>query len=391
MANILKLLRDRTPLGLRQLNHDRMRLLTAIAGIAFADVLIFMQLGFAAALFKTNTQYPRTVAADLVLISTQAKSFGDLKTFPRRRLYQSLDVPGVASTDGVYIGQAQWRHPETGNQTSLLLIGQNPDRPAFDLPLVNQQLAELRLPDHVLFDQASRGNYQAVIERLQQGQPVRTEVGLRTVTIAGLFKVGASFADDGALITSDQTFLRLVPRRDAGAISLGLVRLAPGADPAQVQVSLADRLPADVQVFTRQDYIDFEVAYIQRTSPVGFVFSLGTVMGFVVGMVIVYQVLSTDVNSHLAEYATFKAMGYRNRYLLGVVFEEALILSILGFIPGLTIALGAYQLTAAATALPIAMPLSRAVIVLVITLVMCNASGAIATRRLQAADPADIF
>jgi len=182
-----------------------------------------------------------------------------------------------------------------------------------------------------------------------------------------------------------------VPRRDAGAISLGLVRLAPGADPAQVQVSLADRLPTDVQVFTRQDYIDFEVAYIQRTSPVGFVFSLGTVMGFVVGIVIVYQVLSTDVNSHLAEYATFKAMGYRNRYLLGIVFEEALILSILGFIPGITIALGAYQLTAAATALPIAMPLSRAAIVLVITLVMCNASGAIATRRLQAADPADIF
>lgn len=391
MVNVLELLRDRTPLGLRQLNHDRMRLLTAIAGIAFADVLIFMQLGFAAALFKTNTQYPRTVAADLVVISTQAKSFGDLKTFPRRRLYQSLDVPGVASTDGVYIGQVQWRHPETRNQTSLLLIGQNPDRPAFDLPLVNQQLAELRLPDHVLFDQASRGNYRSVIEPLQQGQAVRTEVGLRTVTIAGLFKVGASFADDGALITSDQTFLRLVPRRDAGAMSLGLVHLAPGADPAQVQISLAARLPADVQVFTRQDYIDFEVAYIQRTSPVGFVFSLGTIMGFVVGMVIVYQVLSTDVNSHLAEYATFKAMGYRNRYLLGVVFEEALILSILGFVPGLTIALGAYQLTAAATALPIAMPLSRAVIVLVITLVMCNASGAIATRRLQAADPADIF
>ena len=134
-----------------------------------------------------------------------------------------------------------------------------------------------------------------------------------------------------------------------------------------------------------------ELNEIQSSSPIGFVFGLGTAMGFIVGVVIVYQVLSTDVNSHLAEYATFKAMGYRNSYLLGVVFEEALILSLLGFFPSLFIAMGAYQLTAAATALPIAMPVSRTFLVFFLTLLMCNASGAIATRRLQAADPADIF
>jgi putative ABC transport system permease protein len=144
-------------------------------------------------------------------------------------------------------------------------------------------------------------------------------------------------------------------------------------------------------VLTRQGYVDFELADIQSNSPIGFVFGLGTAMGFIVGTVIVYQVLSTDVNSHLAEYATFKAMGYRNSYLLGVIFEEALILSLLGFVPGLLISLAAYQLTAAATALPLLMPTSRVILVFLLTVVMCNASGAIATRRLQAADPADIF
>ena len=391
IRQLLHTLRDRTPLGLLQLNHDRLRLLTAIAGITFADVLIFMQLGFADALYRTNTQYPRTLQTDLVMISSQAENFSELQTFSRRRLYQALDVPGVEQVDSLYLGSVKWRNPETKQKIAMLVIGQNPNQEALNLPEVNQQLDKIQLPNTVLFDQKSRGSYDQMLAQLQAGQLVTTEIGQNTVTVTGLFSVGASFADDGALITSEDTFLRLFPKREAGTVSLGLIQLQPGADPEAVQATLDAYLPDDVQVFTNQDYVDFEIAYIQRRSPIGFVFGLGTTMGFIVGTVIVYQVLSTDVNSHLAEYATFRAMGYRQRYLLGVIFEEALILSVLGFFPSWAIAVGAYQLTAIATALPITMPLSRTILVFVLTLVMCNLSGMVATRRLQAADPADIF
>jgi putative ABC transport system permease protein len=391
MLNFIKTLSQRTPLGLLQLKRDRLRLLTAIAGITFADILIFMQLGFAEALYKTNTQYPRTLNADLVIISSQAKNFNQLQTFSRRRLYQAQDVPGVAEAEALYINSVSWRNPQTRQKTSMLVVGQNPDRPAFALPEVNQQLDILHIPNVVLFDQASRGEYQEIIDEIEQGKRVTTEIGVHTVEIAGLFQVGASFAQDGALITSDQNFLRLFPKRDAGSVSLGLIQLNPTANREEVRDDLAEYLGDDVQIFTREGYVEFEISDIQANSPIGFVFGLGTVMGFIVGTVIVYQVLSTDVNSHIAEYATFKAMGFRNSYLLGVIFEEALILSILGFIPGFAISLGAYRLTAAATALPIVMPWTRAVLVLCLTFIMCGASGAIATRRLQAADPADIF
>ena len=387
----VKGLKDRTPLGLLQLKHDRMRLLTAIAGITFADILIFMQLGFSDALYKSNTQYARVLQADLVILSTQAKNFGQLRTFSRRRLYQAQDVLGVSSASALYINSVQWRNPDTLRKTSMLIIGQSPEQPAFDIPAINQQLEAIRLPNTVLFDRRSRGDYQNMVAKVEAGKPATTEIGLQTVTVAGLFEVGASFADDGALITSDQNFLRLFPKRAAGSVSLGIVRLNPEADLATVKAALAARLPEDVQVLTSEEYVEFELDEIKAESPIGFVFGLGTAMGFVVGVVIVYQVLSTDVNSHLAEYATFRAMGYRNSYLLGVVFEEAIILSALGFVPGLLVALGVYQLAAAATALPLAMPVSRAVLVLVMTFVMCGGSGAIATRRLQAADPADIF
>lgn len=391
MRRFLKALQQRTPLGLKQLKHDPMRLLTAIAGITFADLLIFMQLGFADALYTSNTQYPQALQTDLVLISSDAKNFGQLSTFTRRRLYQALDVPGVESADVLYLGSTQWRNPQTNEETSMLIIGQNPERPALDLPVVNAQLDAIQLPDTVLFDQASRGDYQEVIAQVQAGERVATEIGLRTVEVGGLFEVGASFADDGALITSDQTFLRLFGRREAGTASIGLIQLAPDADPVQVQTALRDRLPEDVYVFTHEEYVDFELNDIQSESPIGVVFGLGSAMGFIVGVVIVYQVLSTDVNSHLGEYATFRAMGYRNSYLLGIIFEEALMLSILGFVPGLVMSIGVYQLASIATALPMGMNIGRAAGVFVLTFVMCGGSGAIATRRLQAADPADIF
>ena len=384
-------LKNRTPLGWLQLKHDKMKMMTALAGIAFADILMFMQLGFKDALFTTNTQYPRLVDGDIVLLSTQATNFNELYTFSRRRLYQSMDVPGVESAEPVYISSLKWRNPQTKEKTSMMVVGFDPERPAFNLPEVNRQLDKVKIPDTVLFDRASRGKYAEVIERVEQGKIVTTESDRTTVSIAGLFEVGASFADDGALMTSDYNFLRLFPKKDQGTVSLGIINLEPGQDPVAVRQALNTYLPQDVEAYTHEEYVAKEVAYIQNRSPIGFVFTLGTTMGFIVGIVIVYQVLSTDVNDHMAEYATFKAMGYKNSYLLFVVFEEALILSIAGFIPSTVLALGLYRLTAAATALPIVLPVSRAIIVLVLTIIMCGVSGAIATRKLQSADPADIF
>ena len=388
---MFKSLKNRTPLGWLQLKYDKMKMLTALAGIAFADILMFMQLGFKDALFTTNTQYPRLVNGDVVLLSTQATNFNELYTFPRRRLYQAMDVPGVRSAEPVYIGSLNWRNPQTKEKTSMMVMGFDPERPAFDLPEVNSQLDKVKIPDTVLFDRASRGKYDEIIARVEQGEAITTESDRNTVTIAGLFEVGASFADDGALITSDYNFLRLFPKKQQGTVSLGIINLDSEQDSVAVRQALNTYLPKDVKAYTHVEYVEKELAYIQNRSPIGFVFTLGTTMGFIVGIVIVYQVLSTDVNDHMAEYATFKAMGYKNSYLLFVVFEEALILSVAGFIPSVALAMGLYRLTAAATALPIVLPISRAIIVLILTMVMCGVSGAIATRKLQSADPADIF
>jgi putative ABC transport system permease protein len=381
----------RTPLGWLQLRHDRGRFLVALAGIAFADLLMFMQLGFQAALYDSNTRLDRAFRGDVVLISPKALNLQNLSTFPRRRLLQALDVPGVVDAQGLYIRTVNWRNPQTLQSATVQVLGFDPDADVLRLPEVRAQADRLKLPDTVLFDRGARGRYGAAIARLDRGETVTSEIERRTITVGGLFRLGASFGADATLMASDQTFLRMFPRAKAGSISVGLLTLAPGEPVAPVVRALRRHLPDDVQVLSHADFVKFEENYWRTASPVGFIFGLGTAMAFVVGVVIVYQVLSTDVNAHLQEYATFKAMGFRQRWLLLVVVEQALILAALGFIPGVLMPLWLYAVAAKATSLPIAMTLGRATTVFVLTLVMCLASGAIATRRLQAADPAELF
>ncbi|MFH7029822.1 MAG: ABC transporter permease DevC [Heteroscytonema crispum UTEX LB 1556] len=381
----------RTPLGWLQLSREKSRFLVALSGIAFADVLMFMQLGFQTALYDSNTRLHSSIQADIFLISPQARNLANLSTFSRRRLYQASDVPGVKSAEGMYINFLDWKNPQTRKKTNVLVIGFNPDKAVFNLPEVNSQLQAIKLPDTVLFDRASRGDYQEAIAQIDQNKPVTTEIEHRTITIRGLFQVGASFIADGSLMTSDQNFLRLFSQRQPGSISLGVLQLKPGYDTQQIANTLKSHLGDDIKVLTREEFIALEKDYWQKNTAIGFIFSLGVTMGFLVGVIIVYQVLSTDVNTHMKEYATFKAMGYRNIYLLGVVFEQAIIMAILGFIPGFAVSFGLYAITTNATNLPLYMTLARAIQVQILTIVMCMISGAVATRKVQAADPADMF
>ena len=205
-----------------------------------------------------------------------------------------------------------------------------------------------------------------------------------------MFTNGASFAADGNIITSDSTFLQLFPRQ-ASEVDIGLISLKPGADVEQVREQLAAGLPNDVKVLTLEDFAEIEKNYWANGTGIGFIFGLGVGVGFIVGIVIVYQILYSDVSDHLPEYATLKAIGYSDRYLLGVLTQEALLLAILGYIPGFILSFGLYQVAYAATLLPIAMTLERAGSVLVLTIIMCSVSGAIAMRKLRSADPADVF
>jgi putative ABC transport system permease protein len=284
-----------------------------------------------------------------------------------------------------------WKNPETRATRSIMVVGFEPEKNIFYLPGVQRNKHLIKTADIVLFDAASRPEYGPVPELFEKQKIVETEIESRRVKVKGFFELGASFGADGNVVTSDLNFLRIFENRSKGLIDIGVIQVKPGTNIEAILEEMRDKLPQDVYYFSKEEFVAWERSYWESSTPVGFVFGLGASMGFVVGIVIVYQILYTDVADHLPEYATLKAMGYRDGYFLMVVFQEAIILALIGYIPGFGISNILYVLTNKATSLPIIMTVSRAIFVLILTVFMCFVSGAIAVRKLQEADPADIF
>jgi len=374
-----------------QLRKGRARLIVAIAGISFADVLMFLQMGFRGALFSSAVEFHNSLNGEIVMMSGRSRSLISLDRFTERRLYEAAGVAGVASVSPIYLNPIQWRNPDNKEIWDIYAIGINPEHDVMNLPGVVANRQQLREPDTALFNSGSRQEFGAIAQQFESGKAIATEINERQVRVRGLFNLSPTFGINAYLVTSDVNFLRMANFRRKGLIDIGVIKLQPGADVDKVLTEMRARLPDDVKVMTRDDYAKAEVAFWSASTPVGYTFDLGVVIAFIVGAVIVYQILYSDVTDHLPEYATLKAMGFRDRYLLVVVFQESLILAALGFIPGTLIALGIYRITNIATMLPMAMDLGRVIFVFTLTAIMSSISAAIAVRKLQTADPADIF
>jgi putative ABC transport system permease protein len=383
--------KSQVPLAWLQLIHERRRLAAAIAGIAFAVILMLMQLGFEDALLSSAGLHFTHMSCDLALVSPQYEFLLATKGFPERRLYQTLVISGVASVEPVYCGQAPWKNPWTRRERTIFMMGFKPRRGYFDLPGVDENISILRERDTALFDAHARPEFGAIASEVGAGRPLLSEVAARRVDVVGLFSMGTSFGIDGTLLMSDQTFFRILPYRNPDLVNVGLIKLKPGFDADKVRALVEEALPNDVKVVTHRGLVALEKGYWSNNTPIGFVFKLGLLMGLFVGCIIVYQILYTDVSDHLAEYATLKAMGYRDGDLFWIVIQESIILSLVGFFPGMALSILLYRFAAKATLLPLRMPLDRVVIVYLLTLVMCVISGALAMRKLRRADPAEIF
>ena len=379
------------PLAWLLLTRQPMRLAVALAGIAFAGILMFMQLGFRDGLFEASVTVHKLFDADVVLLSPRSLSSIGMASFPRRRLVQALADPAVKGVSPVNWNLLLWRNPEARTTRSILTLAVEPDEPIFLDPSILKQTVQLHQFGRVLFDERSRPEFGPIAQWLRQGRTVETEISGQRIRVVGLISLGPSFGADGNMITSRETYRRLNPSSPPGSIELGLIRLRPGSDPEQVVQRLQRDLPGDVRILTKTGFEELEKTYWRTSTAIGFIFSLGAAMGFVVGCVIVYQILYSDVSDHLPEYATLMAMGYKLPSLLGVVGREGLLLAVLGYLPAYLAAEGLYGLLRNATRLPVTMDPQRALLVFGMILTMCLGSAALAMRRLGDADPAEIF
>jgi putative ABC transport system permease protein len=382
---------QRTPLAWRQATHRPMRLAAAIAGVTFANVLVFFQLGLSGGLYDSQKRPIQRINGELVMVSGRYLYLGEQLNIPRARLSQALGVEGVAAVTPLYLGISEWLNRETRQQKQALLFGVDPMNPGLRIPEMAAAPLVLRRADTLFFDTRSKRNAGPVAETVRREGSYATEINGTRAVVAGLFTMGVTFAADINLITSDTNFKNYFPKQSADDIQMGVIQLQPGANPKQVQATLSGFLDRSVRVLTLEELEDTEVKYWRRNSSFGIIFGLGVLVGLVVGGIIVYQILYSDVSDHLGEYATLKAMGYDDGFVVAIILQESLILALLAFAPSLLLSLGLYGFLARATSLMVVMTLERAVLVFLFTLAMCSASGWLATGKLRRLDPAEIF
>jgi putative ABC transport system permease protein len=390
MSRLLQWLFGRLPIGWLQLTHSRMRFAAALAGVAFANVLVFVQLGIMNSMATAVMKPYDFFQADIMISASDANTLTEGGNVARQWLFQALADKQVTAGTGLFVGNINWaRETKTLGLTS---FGIDPVQPDFVNAVLKPKTATLQLQNSGILDMYARGLPREEAAAIRPQSPASFEVSGKTLTLYDTFQGGGGFGGDGYMMLSDQTFLNLFPARSSAAPDHILLQVTRGADPEVVASRLKEIISdKSLRIRSYANARAEELSYQQTKRPTGIIFGFGVIIGILVGIVIVYQVLSTDVADHLSEYATFKAMGYRQQFFLGIVFEEALILAVLGFIPGFAVATALLAGMKKATTLPLAMTTEMAAMVFVGTLVACSISGAIATRRLVAADPADLF
>ncbi|MDO9047760.1 MAG: ABC transporter permease DevC [Methylobacter sp.] len=377
-------------LAWRQLLHDRTKLIAAICGVLFATVLVFMQLGFKDALYAGASYAPMKLDGDLFIMHKQTEAMWRSVLFDRSELMRALGHPEVVSAYPMYIGLTPFKVTDTRIKRTLMVYGYDPDANLMDIKEIQAKHELLRQQDTIMFDESSRPEFGPMRQLMSEGKDLN-EINDHKVKTVGLFRLGISFSADANVVTSDLNFLRIFRGRSPDQIDMGIIKLLPGANAEKVKAELIAKLNENIVLFTADQLIEFEKVYWQIKTPIGFVFGFGMIMGLIVGMVIVYQILFTDITNHLNEFATLKAMGYKNSYFVKVVFASAFLLAILGFIPGFILSLGLYRLAEGQIFMPMPMTLNKIITIFLFILTMCATAGLLAMRKLKAANPADMF
>ena len=378
-------------LAWRQLRAEPARLLAAIAGVMFASVLVLMQLGFRAALFDTATALPMAFQGELFLINPLTTAMFRAEPLPRARAFQALAVADVDRIAPIYLAQLFWRNPTNGTHRAIQLIGFDTESGAVSIAGLSTLSDALKRDDAVAFDAMSRPEYGDIKGLLARTGSLTAELGNHAVDVVGLVQLGASFCADGNVVMSENTFRRLVPGTRLSNANIIALSLRPGADPVRVQAELTRLLPGDVAVVTKAQLMQRERDYWDDTTPIGVIFLFCTLMALTVGLVVVYQILYTDVVNHLHEYATLKAVGFANRFFRHVVFGESLIIGCLGFVPGLVACVVLYRVASNVSWLTLTLTPERCAIVFAMIIGMCAAAGTLALRKLRDAQPAEMF
>lgn len=364
--------------------QNRRRTLAALGGIAFSILLVFLQLGFLQAAKTQVTLLFDDLDFDAAMVGERYQILATAPEFDRRRLIQAAVDPDVTDTFKLNVQGSRWFNPETLIESSVLVIGLD-DKPDFIRdPQLHEGMKTLRDGRSVILDRFSHPDYG------EKTLGLKGNVRNQDVEVTALFDLGLFFYAEGSIATNESNFLRLTGRR-INDVTIGLIKFRKDADAEAAVKRIRALVPSDVVVMTRERLIAEERGYFVSVKPVGIMFQSAVLVAFVVGLVILFQILVTEINNRMQEYATMKAMGFGNRFVYGIGITQNVIFIVFSFLPAFLMATGLFHLVYVMSRLPTRMTLRLSVTVLLLTLIMGVIAGLLAMRRIRRADPADLF
>jgi len=280
-----------------------------------------------------------------------------------------------------------WTSPVDNKPHLIRVFALDPDAsPIFLLSAIADQQAALKADDAVLIDSRSR-RFLGMDDKIREAK-----LDGQTVHVVGTFELGPDFMSDGTVVMSDKTFARYFRTTPAAMpVETAVIKLEPGEDLSTAQQRLVSALPSSLRVLTKAELVEFEREFQAKLSSAAPIFWLGALVGFVVGTLISYQIIYTELTDRLPQYATLKGIGYNNTFLIGSVLRQAILTGLAGYIPAWFLCLAVYRIIGDIALLPLHMTLQVTLVSLALTLGMCLFAAVIAVRRVIAADPAEIF
>jgi putative ABC transport system permease protein len=364
--------------------QNKKRTLAAVGGISFSILLVFMQLGFLDATRTAAASLFQIFDYELGLVSERYKFLGAPDSFDRMRLTQALVLPEVEAAASLRIARGSWKDLATKSTSQLLIFG-IPVEPRFIRdPGVRAGLETLRKNNAVMVDLFSHKDY----GDLSVGKEV--EVNGKSVSIASHFRLGVTLFSEGCVIVSSDDFSRLT-LESGRTVSYGFLRLRPGSDPVRVRDRLKGVLPDDVLIFTKKEMIQQEQDYFLSVKPVGVIFQVGVLVAFIVGVVILFQVLNTDITTRLDEFATLKAMGFGDWSIYGIGIQQAMLYALMGYFPSLLLGFVVFHVVHLLSRIPMNLDFPMALFVFSMSLLMCVLSCILGLQKVKKTDPAELY
>ncbi|NDJ19218.1 ABC transporter permease [Myxacorys almedinensis A] len=419
----------------KNLFEDIPRFVVAQAGIMFAVSLVTIQVGILQGFTRSTARLIDQSNVDLWVASEDMVHLELSSAIAAERVMQAQKVEGVDRAEALMIRSSIWRDP-SGNITPIRIFGFDPSTRMFAGFGISQgKLDSLKQPYTVMVDQGSL-KFLALnqLSDPPESSPANRgsigSFGTLPAQVVGLTNDTQSIASSIFIFTSLEnanaygtagmnsavncirqpsgelscvnnfenqplkaTPVEAPPPRRlsiADPISYVMIRAQSGQDLGQLKQRLQSTLPG-TQVYTQAEMSSITRAYWSQRTGVGFVLGLGASVGFIVGMVIVGQILYSSVSDHLREFGTLKAMGASNWVIYSVILEQALWMAVLGYIPSIALCFGLGVWTQAAKGIMILITPATAGGILVLTVVMCVGSALFAVQKVTRVDPAIVF